>query len=214
MTDFTNAIPNGVIQTEPLSPTNTFINAGNVTLSSATVKDYRQWAHSDIVGNTNRGALAEFIVGTAIGLTDGVRDAWAAYDLKTPSGIKVEVKSSAYLQSWYQKRLSRPAFGIGKSLEWVPETGEFVGEKRRQADVYVFCLLAFQGDKTLLDPLDLAQWEFYVVSSKEIDRIHGERRGHSLAQVRELSRMYIHADIAEAVESAVAGPGAGPRLQT
>ena len=48
----------------------TFINAGDGTLSSVTVEDYRQWAHSDIIGITNRGALAEFIVRT--GEFDGV----------------------------------------------------------------------------------------------------------------------------------------------
>ena len=135
MSDTTTEVVNTVIRTKPLRSTDTFINAGDGALASAAVEDYWQWAYSDIIGNTNRGALAEFIVAKAVSSTALVRDAWAAYDLKTATGIRVEVKSSAYLQSWYQKRLSRPAFSIRKSLEWQPDSGEYVGESRRQSDV-------------------------------------------------------------------------------
>jgi len=62
---------------------------------------------SDLVSNATRGRLAEFIVAQALNVdTSGVRDEWAAYDLLTSSGIKVEVKSAAYLQSWAQRRHS------------------------------------------------------------------------------------------------------------
>ena len=49
----------------------------------------------------DRGCLAEFIVASALRLGDGVRDEWGAFDLLTKSGAKIEVKSAAYLQSWY-----------------------------------------------------------------------------------------------------------------
>ena len=207
MAENTNEIVNGVIQTRSLRPTETFINASDGTLSAATVEDYWQWAYSDIIGNTNRGALAEFIVAKALGATASVRDTWAAYDLETQTGIRVEVKSSAYLQSWYQKSLSSPGFGIRKTLGWDPETGQYEEESRRQADVYVFCLLAHQHDKTTLNPLDLSQWEFYIVATKVIDRVFGERAGVSISQVRELSHACAADEIAEAVEAAYAGRG-------
>ena len=55
--------------------------------------------------------LAEFIVATALGIpTDGVREGWAAWDLTTPGGVRVEVKTAAYLQSWAQKELSKISF--------------------------------------------------------------------------------------------------------
>ena len=41
--------------------------------------------------------------------------------------------------------------------------------KRRQAEVYVFALLAHQHGATL-DPLDVAQWEFFVVPTVTLDR--------------------------------------------
>ena len=94
-----NELVNGVISTKKLDGAETFKNAEGSPLVSADIFDYWSWAYSDIVGNTTRGALAEFIVARAIGSEPAVRNDWAAYDLETPSGIKVEVKSSAYLQS-------------------------------------------------------------------------------------------------------------------
>ena len=204
MADSTNEVINDVIQTKPLRATEGFVNVSNNALNAATIGDYWQWAYSDIIGNTDRGALAEFIVARALGTTAQVRNGWAPYDLETPTGIRVEVKSSAYLQSWFQKRPSSPGFGIRKTLAWDPTTNEYDREKRRQADVYVFCLLAHQEDKATLNPLDLAQWEFYVVATSELDRAFGERGGVSISQIRELGPAYSVDEIAVAVSTAYA----------
>ena len=52
-----------------------------------------QWSTSDLVSNATRGILAEYIVARSLGLTEkGVRDEWAAFDLETPSGVKIEVE--------------------------------------------------------------------------------------------------------------------------
>ena len=201
MADSTNEVINDVIQTKPLRATEGFVNVSNNALNASTIGDYWQWAYSDIIGNTDRGALAEFIVARALGTTALVRNGWAPYDLETPTGIRVEVKSSAYLQSWFQKRPSSPGFGIRKTRAWDPTTNEYDREKRRHADVYVFCLLAHQESKATLNPLDLAQWEFYVVATVEIDRVFGERGGLSIAQVRDLSPAYVVDEIGVAVST-------------
>ena len=39
---------------------------GASALAGASVGDYWRWAYSDIVGNTNRGLLAQFIVAKAL----------------------------------------------------------------------------------------------------------------------------------------------------
>ena len=194
-------VNNGVIETQPLEPTEAFIGSEDGPLSSASIGDYWQWAFSDIVGNTERGVLAEYIVAKAVGALGQTRNDWAPYDLLSPSGIKVEVKSSAYLQSWFQRTPSRPQFSIRKAVEWSPELNEYIGEKRRHSDVYVFCLLAHQGDKQSLNPLDLSQWEFYVVPTMEIDKKYGERQSITVGQVRELSRSYTLPELAKAIES-------------
>ena len=77
--------------------------------------DFWQWAYSDIIGNTERGNLAEYLVALACGVDNKTRISWDAYDLELENGTKVEVKSSAYLQSWKQKDYSKPIFNIPKT---------------------------------------------------------------------------------------------------
>ena len=202
MSENINELVNGVIGTKKLDGAETFKNAEGSPLAAADILDYWSWAYSDIVGNTNRGALAEFIVARAIGSEPRVRTDWAAYDLDTPSGIKVEVKSSAYLQSWHQTSISKPIFSIRKAREWSPETNKLNEELLRHSDVYVFCLLAYKGDKRLLDPLDLSQWEFYVVKTTEIDRIFGERSSIGINRVKDLSEAYSVDALMDAIEAA------------
>ena len=63
-----------------------------------------KWSTSDLVSNATRGVLAEFIVARAIGINLDVRNEWDAYDLETDEGIKIEVKSASYVQSWHQNK--------------------------------------------------------------------------------------------------------------
>jgi len=137
-----------------------------------------QWSASDLVSNATRGVLAEFIVASALGIPlDGVRDEWGAFDLTTPDGVSVEVKSAAYIQSWHQSGYSKITFGVRPTRGWDANTNVQEKEARRQAQVYVFALLAHK-DQATLDPLDIAQWEFYVVPTLFLDQ--RERSQHSI----------------------------------
>jgi hypothetical protein len=121
-----------------------------------TFLEFWRWSASDLVSNSTRGVLAEFIVGSALGVPlDGSRDEWAAYDLLTPEGIKVEVKSAAYVQSWPQKNLSPIIFNVPKTKGWDPATNLVDPELKRQSDVYVFALLA-HTDKATVDPMNVS----------------------------------------------------------
>ena len=55
----------GVIETHPLNPSEKFAGSEDTTLADRTILDYWQWGFSDIVGNTERGILAEYIVAMA-----------------------------------------------------------------------------------------------------------------------------------------------------
>ncbi len=125
--------------------------------------DFWKWSVSDLLSNATRGRLAEFIVGSAVGCDlQQVRDEWAECDLITPKGIRLEIKSSAYLQSWAQKEFSKIIFSIKTSKSWNGETGKFIGIKTRPSDYYIFCVLKHK-DQDTIDPLDLNQWVFYVL---------------------------------------------------
>jgi hypothetical protein len=64
------------------------------------VGDFWSWAYSDILSNTDRAVFAEFVVGTALGVTDVPSVGWDAVDLRYVDKT-IEVKISAYIQSWH-----------------------------------------------------------------------------------------------------------------
>jgi hypothetical protein len=151
------------------------------------VLEFWAWSTSDLVTNTTRGVLAEYIVARALGIpTSGVREAWRAFDLLTDDGLRIEVKSAAYVQSWLQKRLSAIQFVVPKSLGWDADTNVIATEARRHADVYVFALLAHQ-DKATIDPLNLAQWEFWAVPTADLDNRARSQHSITLKSLRELA---------------------------
>ncbi len=131
--------------------------------------DFWRWSASDIVSNATRGRFAEFLVATALEIDlQTIRDEWSAYDLESPDGIKIEVKSGSYLQSWFQRDYSKIIFSIRPARHWDSATNKQAEIAARQAHVYVFCLLKHM-DKKSLDPLNLDQWEFYVVPTKSLN---------------------------------------------
>lgn len=162
--------------------------------------DYWRWSTSDLVSNATRGILAEYIVARAlkIPMDKEIRDEWATYDLETPDGIRIEVKSAAYVQSWKQTRLSQIKFGVSKTRTWDAESGHYdLSEPMRHADVYVFALFAQQ--KMPIDPLNLDQWKFYALSTAKLD----ERKSISLSALEELASPVPWHELGEAVRKAV-----------
>jgi hypothetical protein len=168
-----------------------------------TLADFWAWSTSDIISNATRGILTEFIVATALGVdVTGVRNEWDAFDLVTPSGLKVEVKSAAYIQSWYQARLSNISWLTPRTHAWDAATNKQSAEIRRQADVYVFALLHHQ-DKATIDPLDTSQWSFFVLPTRVLDERTRSQHSIALSSLRALAGPAMsYSDLSTAVESA------------
>lgn len=134
-----------------------------------TLLDFWQWSVSDILSNATRGRFAEFVVGTALGTAmNNLRDEWGAYDLATADGIKIEIKSAAYIQSWRQFDFSPISFSIKAAKYWDAENGMRRGTPKRHADIYVFCLLKHKEQETI-NPLKMEQWDFFVVPTYLLD---------------------------------------------
>ena len=148
--------------------------------------DFWQWSASDLIGNAERGILAEYIVANALGIADCVQEGWTAYDLEMPSGIKIEVKSCAYIQSWPQKTYSNICFSIRPSVSWDSRTNEWGTEKKRQADIYVFCVLNHK-DQDTLDPMNLDQWGFYVLPASVLNTLSLTQKTLGLAGLLKLN---------------------------
>jgi len=174
-------------QCEPLEGSEP-IRLGERQLS--TVQGFWRWAYSNVNDNASRGRFAEYLVCAALGCAQGTRTEWDPYDILW-NGIKVEVKSSAYLQTWAQRELSRISFGIQPTRFWDPKTNTEDETARRQADVYVFCIENCM-DQTAgnPNPLDLSQWEFRVISTRALNAL-GEQKTISLAQLEAMGAEYV-----------------------
>jgi len=133
------------------------------------LNSFWSWSNSELLGNALRGVLAEYIVSIDIGCKADIREEWDSYDLLSPEEIKVEVKSAAYLQSWEQDKYSAISFGIQPTRGWDAITKSYVNETKRQADVYVFCLLNHK-DKATVNPMNLEQWTFYVLTASVLNK--------------------------------------------
>jgi hypothetical protein len=150
----------------------------------ATLLDFWCWSTSDLVSNATRGVLAEYIVASALGLTNGVREQWKAFDLEY-RGEKIEVKSAAYLQSWYHRELSKITFPIRPTRNWDASTNVQSKTARRRASIYVFCVLDHK-DKATLDPLNLDQWRFYILDATVLNRKLGKQKSVGLTGLLKL----------------------------
>lgn len=133
------------------------------------LKHFWQWSASDLMSNTSRCLLARYLVAKALGLADGVRYACAPFDLETKDGVKIEVKSFSPFQSGSQER-SKLSLGTRPTHSGNEATGKFDEEIEFQADVYVLCVLGDrEADKDRVDPLNLDQWDFYVMKASLLD---------------------------------------------
>jgi hypothetical protein len=138
---------------------------GGGTALKVNLKHFWQWSASDLMSDASRCLLAKYLVAKALKLGDGVRNEQAAFDLETKEGIKVEVQSFSPFQSKSQERSNhslgtRPENSKNKTIR------KFDEEIEPQADVYVLCVLGDrEKDRDGVDPLNLDQWDFYVVKA-------------------------------------------------
>ncbi len=162
--------------------------------------DFWRWSVSDILSNATRGRFAEFIVATATKIDiEKPRDEWSAFDLETPDKIKLEIKSAAFIQSWDQRRDSTISFGTKASFHLDSITGKRSDVRKRTADVYVFCLLN-HNDKQTIDPMNVNQWHFYVLATKELDNYTRSQHSITLKSLQGLTSPVLYDQLDEAIK--------------
>ncbi len=140
------------------------------------VGDFWAWAYGDLLSNTTRPILAEFLVGQALGCLEpgATRVEWDAWDL-TWQGHGIEVKSAGRLQTWH-----KPSDGPSPiKFDIAPR----IAEPGRPASVYVFCVHA-ASERATADPLDTTQWDFYVVGTSTIERELADQKTMTLSILR------------------------------
>ena len=151
--------------------------------TSIILQDFWRWAYSDLLNNTHRGVLAEFLVHSALGTKDVARADWLPFDLTSPSGLRIEVKSSAYLQAWTPEYVfSQIIFDISKKLAWDGAT--YASKAMRNNDLYVFCV--FTARTRDVSILDLDYWDFYVLPTSVLNEKVPEQKKISLSSLLKL----------------------------
>ena len=176
-----NEIGLSSIVPERLSGNESF-SFNNVTLSRSLL-NFWQWSSSDLINNALRGVLAEYIVASALNIDTGVREEWKAYDLDYKN-LRIEVKSSAYIQSWDQNKYSSISFSIKRTLAYDEINNEVI--KNRKSDIYVFCLLVHKIQETI-NPLNLNQWRFYIIKTDTLNSNLGNAQSIGLAKLKSLN---------------------------
>lgn len=156
-------------------------------LSRHTVSDFWQWAYSDLLQNTTRGVLAEYIVAVLLGVDKTPRNPWLPFDLKLNDGTTVEVKTMSRLQAWAQKQLSDPKVVISEKRSWNPDTGILTQTSSLNADIYVICYFISE-EHSAADPLNLDQWNFFVLDKKEVGVILKKSKSISLKALNKMNK--------------------------
>ncbi|TKJ28307.1 hypothetical protein [Blastococcus sp. CCUG 61487] len=166
----------------------------------ARIRDFWAWVLSDLRGNTVRPMMAEFLVAQALDAVGRPRVEWEAYDVVTPDGIRVEVKSSAYVQAWAQARPSEIRFGGLNGRTW--DAAGYASGSSYNADVYVFALET-APDHESYDPLDLDQWKFWVLPRRAVEGTG--QKGLALSRVEAMAGEPVpYSGLRDAVRAAAA----------
>lgn len=159
------------------------------TSAGITVMDFWRWAFSDLTDNTQRGVMAEFLVHSSLNQSPSpdtqARENWLPFDVTSPSGRRIEVKSAAYVQAWTPENMfAQIRFDIGKKLAWDNATATSATVAKRNCDLYVFCL--FTAKTKGISLLDLDYWDFYVLPTSVLDKNVPDQKGIALSSLLKL----------------------------
>jgi hypothetical protein len=86
--------------------------------------------------------------------------------------------------------LSNISFSISKTKAWDAVTNHYEDQEKRQADSCVFALLEHQ-DKSSVDPLNLDQWQFFVLPTKILNEKMGDQKSISLRRLKDLVNLTV-----------------------
>ncbi len=174
----------------------------------ASLIDFWKWAYGDFVNNIHRSVLAEYIVALGLGIahsqSEDCRVQWQPCDLITPEGLRIEVKSAAYVQSWDIRYPDHVSYRIAPAQLPDPVDGYVDGApKQRNCDVYVFCL--YKATSPDQNPLDLDLWEFSILKTSILDAERPYQKTITLPSLEKLDPVLcIFNDLPEGLHKAMA----------
>ena len=161
------------------------------------VLSFYRWAFGDLTEqDSDIGSLAEYLVGDLLGCLPPSRKVNAPFDLKTKSGVTIEVKTTTH---------KRAMKGRTPYYRWdVSAQSEALKGNRAIADVWLFLIATFPGATSGMSSVarafDLKNWSCYLTSG-ELLRTAGctsyvseatlRRLGVEAFPLRELKKRFI-----------------------
>ena len=131
--------------------------------------------------------IAEFIVSKALGIDKAQNDQyWTLWDVSYRDK-RIEVKETSYYHSFNEegKVSNVRCFGITKANGSYDPSNSGNNEFCRQNDIYVFCLNTGDTRNTSY-PLNLNNWEFYIIPTAVINEKCGNNKTISLGKIKKL----------------------------
>lgn len=196
------------------------VSGDGVELPDASLLEFWRWAFSDLCDDDVKGIFAEWLVIKLLNIPHARRVSWANSDVMAVEGVTIEVKSSAFWQSWKlvdERGLERvePAKPAceesnvrfsGLRARDAVTVSQRSDPKDLKADVYVF---AFQHEHVPArwNAMDLSQWEFYACTRTTLASMAGD--SVRLTQLRSHMGTTLAADLAERVRELIAEVKAG-----
>lgn len=163
----------------------------NGLVDKPTLADFWQWAYGNVLANDVRPVLAEYIITKCLGQEQQPRIAWNYVDVIYRE-VKIEIKTSSYLQAWKQsKKLtdSTVNFNINKSKKaWNEKENITYTVEKRYADVYIFCMYTEKKDKHVEKVLALQHWDFYILTTAQINKQLGNQQTVTLSKIKKLTK--------------------------
>ncbi|MBQ4066239.1 MAG: hypothetical protein IJD22_01220 [Clostridia bacterium] len=134
-----------------------------------------------------QGRIAEFIIARALGIEESQNDQyWTLWDT-TYRNVRIEVKETSYYHSFNKegKVSYKRNFGITKANGSYDPQVSGNTEFCRQNDLYIFCLNTGETREDSY-PLNLNNWEFYIVPTSVINEKCKNNKTISLNKIRKL----------------------------
>jgi hypothetical protein len=171
-------------------------------LDGLTLGDFWAWGFSDVLNNRLRSLFAEFLVGHALGLLENPRVEWDSVDFRyTKERFGIEVKASGYVQSWHKTNRPSPIkFEIAKKFGWDSENNSYPLEAIRSAACYVFCLHTDKEISTV-NPLNIASWQFYVVTREVLEANFGNQKSIVLNRLERIAKPIKYSEVKQAIDT-------------
>lgn len=144
--------------------------------------------------------IAEFIVEKALKIEKSYNtDYWTLFDILYRN-CRIEIKETSYYHPWNEngKVSNQRTFGITKANSNYEDNG-IENKFERQNDIYVFCLNT-GTTKESSNPMNLNNWEFYIVPTSIINEKCGNNKTINLNRVRQLTKAVSYDNLKESID--------------